>query len=953
MEGNTYPWWVLCLLFFIGFFLNSHVSSGTDTISGNQSLSGDQTIVSSGGVFELGFFKPGHSPKYYIGIWYKKVSKKTIVWVANREKPVRNANSSVLRISDGNLVLFNEFQLPIRSTNISVAGSSSIKAVLGDDGNLVLRNRPNSTSNLWESFNFPADTWLPGMKFGFMFEPYQSQLLTSWKNSEDPASGLFSLEFDDILWNKSVQYSTTGLWDRNISSLDPDMRLNYLCNFSHVSNENERQVKQLSWLESSKQWNVLWSQHRQQCKVYAFCGAFGSCNEKALPFCNCLQGFDPKWNCATMASPYFDDFQKLFITSPQVSSYVNPLYDEKATAGSESFKSLAERIVDFAEESNRLHEERIRRLEENLKHVVQSQQRHAASEATSTSMPPSHSKSTKTNTSNSPLTPRRHKPTQVQTCQPSINEALLKKCSRRLCFLNGRSPSKFNYGQWLKVKYPFKVVSLKRGVISNLGGQPSQIEQQRLQDLIANEAHKAIEKEVARFVPLQPDANSSIQSMPPQQKHVCKLSPPQHHKDNIGGGIRNTMPSHLPSGRRKMKSKDLYWTPMKEQEQQTHVSEWRHGGHDLVEKHGGMCKCYLYKQSQFRHCRHINLVACPEFLTQNPRTLRRRLQKKRAKEHRRHVAEVHASQRQQPPRKQRFIWVEKKKHNAASQEANQNLVNAIVSPKTFAKHVPFKSNDSKATKELNASSKTISLGEFIIELPSSIPNLPFVFTRKQDAASSSKDTTKNKANMSTKENKGRDHKKDAATFVPRGGMLPSVKSMSPKRHSANNMKSLQMHKALDEGTYWLRNLDGSLHLTKINSLPFQPCCPSVCREMALLLRHYAFYGGVLDLCLHPSSTLGSSEGHRESPFLTLSKVSGTPSQSYLPRSQKGRFWRQHLVILVRSFLGDFVSFSQQKHCFVVCKDNKTCYNYPFIAIETCYNYPCTAITASLTRKKFM
>ncbi|GKV20468.1 hypothetical protein SLEP1_g30592 [Rubroshorea leprosula] len=666
-----------------------------------------------------------------------------------------------------------------------------------------------------------------------------------------------------------------------------------------------------------------------------------------------------------MASPYFDDCQKLFITPPQASSYVNPLYDEKATTDSESIKSLVERIVDFAEESKRLYEERMKRLEENLKvcklnlpklktsqpkrevlmedskkchaaaspgtlkqfcksqnvtempivnegqttlrpennpmiilgghksqlqRATQSQQRHAALEATSTSMPPSHSKSAKTNTSNSPLTPERYKPTQVQTCQPSINQglydgrqkanaatqkptlwpasvhkfdkvstsststsfetnehvssALLKKCSRRPCCLNGRSPSKFNYGQWLKVKYPFKVVSLKRGVISNLGGQPSQIEQQRLQDLIVNEVHKATTKKAARFVPLQPDANSSIQSMPSQQKHVCKLSPPQQfadslpkatqvacrppccstcrrpysknndsfqsgfhqkfpnfpysHKDNMGGGIKNIMPSHMPSRRRRKKSKDLCWTPMKEQKQQTHVSEWRHGGHDLVEKHGGMCKCYLYKQSQFRHCRHINLVACLKFPTQNPRTLRRRLQKKRAKEHRRHVAEVHASQWQQPLGKQRFIWVEKKKHSTISQEANKNSVNAIVSPKTSAKCVPFKSNDSKAAKELN-----------------------------QDAASSSKEAVKNKANMFAKENKMRDHKKDAATFVPRRGMLPSVKSMPPRRHSARNMRPLQTHDIFHEGTYWLQNLDGSLHLTTINGLPFQPCCPSI------------------------------------------------------------------------------------------------------------------------------
>ncbi|XWS68556.1 hypothetical protein CRYUN_Cryun04dG0100100 [Craigia yunnanensis] len=99
------------------------------------------------------------------------------------------------------------------------------------------------------------------------------------------------------------------------------MRLNYIYNFSYVSNANESyftyslydptiisrfimdvsgQIKQLSWLESSKLWNLFWSQPRRQREVYAFCGAFGSCNEKALPFCNCLEGFQPKleanWN---------------------------------------------------------------------------------------------------------------------------------------------------------------------------------------------------------------------------------------------------------------------------------------------------------------------------------------------------------------------------------------------------------------------------------------------------------------------------------------------------------------------------------------------------------------------------------------------------------------------------------------------------------------------------------
>ncbi|KAM1218298.1 hypothetical protein EV1_045096 [Malus domestica] len=43
-----------------------------NTISENQSLSGDQTIVFAGGMFELGLFKPGQLSNYYIGIWYSK-----------------------------------------------------------------------------------------------------------------------------------------------------------------------------------------------------------------------------------------------------------------------------------------------------------------------------------------------------------------------------------------------------------------------------------------------------------------------------------------------------------------------------------------------------------------------------------------------------------------------------------------------------------------------------------------------------------------------------------------------------------------------------------------------------------------------------------------------------------------------------------------------------------------
>ncbi|GMN20753.1 hypothetical protein TIFTF001_045377 [Ficus carica] len=317
--------------------LKNHLSIGADTISVNQSLSGDQTIVSAGREkFVLGFFTPANSSNYYLGMWYKE-AKHTIVWVANREKPVTDRFSSELRISHGNLVLFNESKFPIWSTNVnsSTSSPSMVKAVLLDNGNLVLKDGSNlSKPSLWESFDHLTDTWLPGSKLGYNKKTKHKLIITSWKNSKDPSPGVFSLEpvpSDNsvvILWNKSSIRWSSGAWDESLGyfSLIPEMGRSTYLNFTFVSNDNEmyltyfiipvnqkniyslndtanllaRFVMDISGqfkvlvLNPSTEWDTFWSQPREQCDVYAFCGAYGSCNEKSLPFCNCIRGFEPK-----------------------------------------------------------------------------------------------------------------------------------------------------------------------------------------------------------------------------------------------------------------------------------------------------------------------------------------------------------------------------------------------------------------------------------------------------------------------------------------------------------------------------------------------------------------------------------------------------------------------------------------------------------------------------------
>ncbi|XP_039168525.1 G-type lectin S-receptor-like serine/threonine-protein kinase At2g19130 [Eucalyptus grandis] len=326
----TLPSFLLCLS------LCTHLCLGTDELDENQSLSGNQTLTSSGGDFALGFFTPGKSSYSYIGIWYNKVREPTIVWVANRDNPVTDRYSTELKISDGNLIIVNGSQVPVWSTNLrtSSSGSNSMMAVLRDDGNFALKDRPNSSVTLWQSFDHLTHMWLPGAKFGIDKRKNTSQVLTSWKNAEDPSTGLFSLQLQPsseyfIWWNMSFRYYTTGKWDSKDKVYDnvPGLRANTVFDFIFVDNENESyfiftkkkgvttpsgfvmhisgQVHGLFWLPSH-QWSMIWSQPQRQCEVHNFCGPFGVCSESTVNFCSCLPGFSRTslrdWNLSDMSS---------------------------------------------------------------------------------------------------------------------------------------------------------------------------------------------------------------------------------------------------------------------------------------------------------------------------------------------------------------------------------------------------------------------------------------------------------------------------------------------------------------------------------------------------------------------------------------------------------------------------------------------------------------------------
>ncbi|GMH11943.1 hypothetical protein Nepgr_013784 [Nepenthes gracilis] len=282
------------------------------------------TLLSSGGKFELGFFTPGSSNHRYVGIWYKKISLLTVVWVANREIPLVDS-SGVLKITDpGILVLINGSGHVIWSTNSS--RSTWVKnpvAQLLDSGNLVVRenNDENPDNFVWQSFDHPSDIRLPGMKLGWDLVTDIDSHVTSWESSDDPSPGRYNSGIDRhgypqmFLMTGSVVQYRFGPWNGLTFSGSMGMTINHIFRTWFVVNQNQAyytyellnslvichvvlnpygQLQRVTWNNLTQEWDIYLAAPADSCDTYAVCGAFGSCNIVNSPACGCLKGFTPK-----------------------------------------------------------------------------------------------------------------------------------------------------------------------------------------------------------------------------------------------------------------------------------------------------------------------------------------------------------------------------------------------------------------------------------------------------------------------------------------------------------------------------------------------------------------------------------------------------------------------------------------------------------------------------------
>ncbi|XP_038996501.1 G-type lectin S-receptor-like serine/threonine-protein kinase CES101 [Hibiscus syriacus] len=235
----------------MGVFYISHAQS--DTIRPGESIRFSDSLVSANKRFSLEFqrFVDSDNDDYrYLRI---RNSDGTTVWVANRTTPVYSSSGNFTMDGDGLLMIMSDRGSPIVLNPDRASRNSS--ATLRDDGNFILTelNPDGSTRGiLWESFDFPVDTLLPGMKLGMSFRTGQEWILTSSISNQVAAPGAFTLEWGNngsgiaqlIARRRGEVYWMSGALNTNDRSFENIMWLmspwtqnNY--NFSHVSNENE------------------------------------------------------------------------------------------------------------------------------------------------------------------------------------------------------------------------------------------------------------------------------------------------------------------------------------------------------------------------------------------------------------------------------------------------------------------------------------------------------------------------------------------------------------------------------------------------------------------------------------------------------------------------------------------------------------------------------------------
>ncbi|KAG6660745.1 hypothetical protein CIPAW_03G125500 [Carya illinoinensis] len=284
---------ILLLLLFSASFTVDAQQAGQSVIKPGSLLTPtctNSSWLSGSGLYAFGFYKQGNG--YAVGIFIVGIPQKTVVWTANRDNPPLPGDVKLNFTSDGRLVLQSAQAGPEIVIVSSTEGAAA--ASMLDTGNFVLYNSDNGT--IWQSFDDPTDTFLPGI---FRLIMQEDGWLAMY-----PVGSKFTLEYG--YWGLGVSGEGTDV----TLNFDDDGRL-YLLNGIGISIVNittgdptkgviyrlridpDGILRHYSYnLDQNGDWKVTWSSPGDMCAPNGLCGinAFCFLNDRKAA-CKCLPGF--------------------------------------------------------------------------------------------------------------------------------------------------------------------------------------------------------------------------------------------------------------------------------------------------------------------------------------------------------------------------------------------------------------------------------------------------------------------------------------------------------------------------------------------------------------------------------------------------------------------------------------------------------------------------------------
>ncbi|KAK1562141.1 hypothetical protein Q3G72_007015 [Acer saccharum] len=274
-------------------------------------------LTSPDKTFTCGFYSVGDENAYWFSVWFTNSSDKTVVWMANRDRPVNGQGSKVSLRRNGAMVLTDVDGTMIWITPVMTNTTSSTRAdraELLDSGNLVLKDLQGNI--LWQSFDFPTDTLLPSQYLT------KNTKLISRLGSGNFGFGYYTFYFDNdnvlrLIYDgpdTSSVYWPNPDWNAfgNERTIYNNSRIAVLDDMGNFSSSDRLHFSAIDMgfgikrrltmdydgnlrlysLNVTGSWMVSWEALREKCNVHGICGRNGICVYTPEPKCSCPPGYE-------------------------------------------------------------------------------------------------------------------------------------------------------------------------------------------------------------------------------------------------------------------------------------------------------------------------------------------------------------------------------------------------------------------------------------------------------------------------------------------------------------------------------------------------------------------------------------------------------------------------------------------------------------------------------------